>query len=835
MTRSRTMLAVFLVLAVFALLAGRPLFAQGEPVLEPQATNVSISEQTTPAESEWNDYRISLTPAGQIVVNNAFTLRKSTINSLAKNYPFAIDVTGGSFTMDGGIFQYPNKNNVTGFVHAHGGTSVTLTTTNVNGGVAEDFGGANVIQIDENASMTLGGHAFRLSFFNNAAIENNGTLTVSEGSEASFTRDIIVLKGTGTPLTIESGAELTMYGGTVTMQDNQGIVVKDGGKLVLENTTIKAAGTRMPITVEEGGTLEIRGTTSIQDDRQGSDFVHPGTRKLWELGGSEPPSGVSVAVRLYSGPSATDQRFTGATAWVDTNNGWTADFGEWPKYAEDGQTPVVYTVRELDDSGQEMAAGSTGLIGGTEYKASYGEYQPAAGDMTTMFDVTNARQTTTVALEATKTLVGRELAGGDFTFRLRDANDAVLQEKTNDAAGLVVFDPIGVFGTGVFAYTVEEVPGNEADMTYDTSKHAVNVTVTQAEDGSFTSQYAYTRDGKDVGTVAFENEVEVAKTYEPVTANITATKTLEGRLLEEGEFTFHLDDAHGESIQSKANDANGIVVFDELTFKEPGTYVYHVCEDEGNPAITYDSAYHVVTFHVHDAGDGKLVAQKTIELDGKRMDALAFDNVVSEEVPVFEPVTVSLGAAKTLEGRTLKDGEFDFRLDDAHGETIQTKANDAKGAVSFDALTVDKPGTYTWAIREVVGSDTDVTYDERVYDATAKVEEGPDGALVVDSVAYTLDGKEVEQAGFQNKYQGSDEEETPKKDSGSDTNTNKDTNTDPDTKKQTTAVTPTTKATTTTTTTTTAATPKTGDETLPPVALLIVALSLACVAWNTRG
>ena len=273
-------------------------------------------------------------------------------------------------------------------------------------------------------------------------------------------------------------------------------------------------------------------------------------------------------------------------------------------------------------------------------------------------------------------------------------------------------------------------------------------------------------------------------------------------------------------------------MFDELTFKEPGTYVYHVREDEGNPAITYDSAYHVVTFHVHDAGDGKLVAQKTIELDGKRVDALAFDNVVSEEVPVFEPVTVSLGAAKTLEGRTLKDGEFDFRLDDAHGETIQTKANDAKGAVSFDALTVDKPGTYTWAIREVVGSDTDVTYDERVYDATAKVEEGSDGALVVDSVAYTLDGKEVEQAEFQNKYQSSDEEETPKKDSGSDTNTN--TNTDPDTKKQTTAVTLTTKA-TTTTTTTTAATPKTGDETLPPVALLIVALSLACVAWNTRG
>ena len=785
-----------------------PQLAQDEPVLKAQE-NKAIEEQTHPSESEWFRDTIAMTPNGQIVVDNAFTLRNCTINSNMTAYDYAIDVKGGSFAMEGGIFQYPSQA-AKGIVCARLGTSATLSTVSINGGVPSDFGGANIIGIEQDARVTLGGHAARINYFKNAAIQNDGSFVVSQGSEAHFLLNTITLKGSGTPLTVESGATLTIYKSTITMQDNQGIVVKSGGKLVLDGATIVAAGSRIPITVEKGGVLEVRNGTSFQNSGSapGSAVAHPGVHKLWELGDSEPPSGLSIAVRLYSGPSADDQQFTGATAWIDAAGGWTADFGDWPAYWDsDEKVPAVYSVREVDDSGQDVMPGSIALIGGTQCKASYTEPRSAFGSDVTTFNVTNTRiVTTTVSLEATKTLVGRELANGEFTFRLRGATGELLQEKTNDVDGLVLFDPVTLPGPGTYAYTVEEVPGNESGLTYDTSRHEANVTVTQAEDGSLATNVAYKRDGSDVGAIGFQNEAKVTKTYEPVSDTIVATKTLEGRPLEAGEFTFHLDDAHGESMQSKTNDANGIVVFDELVFDAPGTYVYHVREDENNPAIAYDSAYHVVTFHVHDAGDGKLVVQRTVELDGKQVDALAFDNVV-DGVSEHEPVLVALEATKTLEGRTLKDGEFSFLLDDAHGETIQTKTNDVKGSVSFDPLSVNKPGTYAWVIHEVVGDEKGMTYDERVFDAIAKVEEGSDGKLVVRSITYTTEGNEVNRASFVNKCKAdsSGGGDTPaKEDSSAKTATGR------------------------------AATAKTGDPSLLPGALLCAALWVSCAGTLAR-
>lgn len=737
-------------------LLSAPQPVQAESVLQPQA-NKAIEGPTRPSESEWTRDTIALTPNGQIVVDKVFALKNCTINSNMTSYDYAIDVQSGSFTMEGGIFQYPSEA-AKGIVHAASGTSATLSTVSINGGVPSSFNGANIIQIDQNAQVTLGGHAARINYFKDASIQNDGTFVVSEGSEAHFPLNIISLKGTGTPLTVESGATLTIYKGTITMQDNQGIVVKSGGKLELDGSTIVAAGSRIPVTVEKGGVLEVKNGATFQINRQGSASpaaTHLYAHKHWDLEDSQPSSNASVAVRLYSGPSATEQEFTGATTWVDASNGWTADFGEWPTYWNNNeQVPAVYTIRELDDNSQEVTSGSIALISGTEYMVTYAEPHTATKDGELTLDVTNTLKFTSVSLEATKTLVGCELAGGDFTFRLLGANNEVLQQKTNDADGLVAFDPIILPAPGTYSYAVEEVPGNESGMTYDTSKHEAIVTVTQEEDGSFATHVANRRDGKDVGTIAFQNEVEVAKTYEPVSANVVVTKTLEGRPLEAGEFTFHLDDAHGESRQSKANDANGIVKFDALTFEAPGTYVYHVREDEGNPAITYDSAYHVVTFHVHDAGDGKLEVQKTIELNDKHVDALAFDNVV-DGVSEHEPVMVVLEATKTLEGRTLKNDEFSFQLDDAHGEAIQTATNNAKGSVSFDALNVDKPGTYVWVIREVAGSEKGMTYDKRVFDATAKIEEGSNGELVVSSITYTLDGNKVDGAAFLNKYETS--------------------------------------------------------------------------------
>ena len=68
------------------------------------------------------------------------------------------------------------------------------------------------------------------------------------------------------------------------------------------------------------------------------------------------------------------------------------------------------------------------------------------------------------------------------------------------------------------------------------------------------------------------------------------------------------------------------------------------------------------------------------------------------------PVTVdgkaNLSGHKTLTGRDLKAGEFDFVLADASGKVIQTVTNDAEGNFNFDDLTFTEPGTYAYTVTE---------------------------------------------------------------------------------------------------------------------------------------
>ena len=51
-----------------------------------------------------------------------------------------------------------------------------------------------------------------------------------------------------------------------------------------------------------------------------------------------------------------------------------------------------------------------------------------------------------------------------------------IQTKTNDAQGKVYFDSIEYTEAGLYQYTIEEVKGNLAGVTYDS--HVIDVTVT---------------------------------------------------------------------------------------------------------------------------------------------------------------------------------------------------------------------------------------------------------------------------------------------------------------------------------------------------------------------
>ena len=97
------------------------------------------------------------------------------------------------------------------------------------------------------------------------------------------------------------------------------------------------------------------------------------------------------------------------------------------------------------------------------------------------------------------------------------------------------------------------------------------------------------------------------------------------------------------------------------------------------------------------------------------------------------PVEVEFNFTKKLQGRELKDQEFNFVLKDAEGTEIETVKNDKDGNVKFKALEFNKnqAGTYKYTIEEVAGSDATVTYDKMKAEVTVEVSYDGDAKVLV--------------------------------------------------------------------------------------------------------
>ena len=222
---------------------------------------------------------------------------------------------------------------------------------------------------------------------------------------------------------------------------------------------------------------------------------------------------------------------------------------------------------------------------------------------------------------------------------------------------------------------------------------------------------------------------------------IEALKTLTGRTLADGEFTFALV---GEDAAYEAqNTAAGIVAF-QLNFTETGVYTYTLSEvTESKGGITYDETEYTITITVTDDLNGQLVAKVAVENDSE----LKFQNTYAAA-----QVELTLGADKILEGRPLVNGEFSFLLTDAEGKEI-TVTNDAEGNVAFN-LTFTEAGIYTYTMREAIGNAEYIDYDETAYEVVIAVVDNGNGALVIASI--TVNGETAEtdnlEIVFHNRY-----------------------------------------------------------------------------------
>ena len=241
------------------------------------------------------------------------------------------------------------------------------------------------------------------------------------------------------------------------------------------------------------------------------------------------------------------------------------------------------------------------------------------------YTVEPANSSVTDQVTVTKTLTGRDMAAGEFAFELLEGED-VVATGANAADGSVTLNAVKYTQPGTHRYTLHEVGGGTVanGVTYDGATYTVVTTVKDNGDGTLSVTHAL----EGAREAAFANAYQATST----TVIIGATKTLVGKNLENGQFTFVLTAADGTELKAK-NAADGKIAFPALTFDKPGTYEFALTElDDAQVNVTYDKRAYKVTVTVVDDGLGRLNA--TVAGDA---DVLAFTNTYAEPPAPAQP------------------------------------------------------------------------------------------------------------------------------------------------------------------------------------------------------
>lgn len=326
----------------------------------------------------------------------------------------------------------------------------------------------------------------------------------------------------------------------------------------------------------------------------------------------------------------------------------------------------------------------------------------------------------------TKVLVGRALNAGEFNFGLY-VGDLMIAQASNAVDGSVVFTGIEFTEADIgetFTYSIKELSGTLGGVTY--SDEIINVVVEVSDLG----------DGV-LGVLATYSETNptITNSYEAFGSTaITIHKTLIGRALKAGEFTFDLYEG-STFVSSATNNGSGLVEFDVLYFDldDLGNKTYRVVERAGAPgAITYSDEELIIYLVVMDDGNGSL--NTVITHAGN-------DNTITNVYQASGGFAPS--AIKVLDGgnRGLEAGAFSFALKDAEGNLIQTVTNSATGQILFDTITYDEMDAgkvFTYTIEEILGTEVGMDYDDMVINISVNVIDKGDGTLEV-QVTYPSD------------------------------------------------------------------------------------------------
>ena len=325
-------------------------------------------------------------------------------------------------------------------------------------------------------------------------------------------------------------------------------------------------------------------------------------------------------------------------------------------------------------------------------------------------------------------LFTRVLKDGEFSFVLKDESDNEV-ETVKNVGDAFTFTGLTFDKAGAYKYTISEVVGSRGGVTYDQTIYNVTVTVTDSGSGKLTAEISYEAENAPVDPedVIFTNRyaAEEAKLV------LAGKKVMVGRELQADEFEFVLLDSEGKELDRKTNDADGNITFDELKYQGVGVHTYTIAEvknDKGG--VTYDETEYAVTVTVRDNGEGQLVTVVDIPDKGDIVADFQFFNRYQAD-----SVTVDIAGDKVLEDlssltdKTLNDFVFQFVLEDAEGNVIETVSDNGNG-FNFTDLKYDEVGEYIYYITEKENGIAGMTYDYSKYRVTVEItDEVKDGQL----------------------------------------------------------------------------------------------------------
>ena len=340
-------------------------------------------------------------------------------------------------------------------------------------------------------------------------------------------------------------------------------------------------------------------------------------------------------------PAAGDGQGTGAVVAPDTDNGTVDEVAPGNQPAnpepESGKPRSHVFTYKVTESGSvpgvtnDAAATKTVSFKVTDDGAGKLTVERQGGAATPAFSFANtytvkpANSSVTDQVTVTKTLTGRDMVAGEFAFELLEGED-VVATGANAADGSVALSPVEYTQPGTHRYTLHEVGGGTVanGVTYDGATYTVVTTVKDNRDGTLSVTHAL----EGAREATFANAYQATST----TVTIGASKTLVGKNLEDGQFTFVLTAADGTELKAK-NAADGKIAFPALTFDKPGTYEFALTElDDAQANVTYDKRAYKVTVTVIDDGLGHLNAMVAGDAD-----VLAFTNTYAEPPAPVQP------------------------------------------------------------------------------------------------------------------------------------------------------------------------------------------------------